>query len=336
MRSHFVAFVVVIVMPLASEAATLKVPQQYGSIQAAIDAASDGDVIRVAAGTYSVNLSIEGKALSLIGAGADTTIRDGGARDHVILAQGVPAGAVTIAGFTIRNGFAGDSDTPSLGGGLLALDAPVIVRDNTFTGNSACMGLALTVQGRSVTLLRNKIVANTHPSGCGWEAVALLLEGDSLVDQNVIADNPASGVLINTAAKATVRRNIIRNNTEDPSIAARGWGGLGSSDYLVALVLENNLFENNSGSSVGGVFLIDAQGGPAIVRNNSFVGNSGPYASGLMLSQAFYTGFDISSNLFADDFGVPEIECGGVSIGKGNVFAAAAAPALAPGCSFAQ
>lgn len=336
-RSHFLSFAVIAAIPMASGAATLKVPQQYGSVQAAIDAASNGDVIRVAAGTYSENLNIDGKGLSLIGAGAETTILDGGRRERVIRVQSsVPVGAVTIAGFTIRNGSAGGGEVPSYGGGLWASDVDVIVRDNKFTGNSACMGLALLVQGRSVTLLRNKIVANTAPSGCAFEAVALLLEGDSVVDQNVIADHPSAGVLLNTTAKAIVRRNIIRNNTEDPAIAGRGWGGFGSSSYLAQLVLENNLFEHNSGSIVGGVFLTGAETGPVITRNNSFVGNNGPYASGIMLSLPLYTGLDVSSNLFADEGGVAEIECGGSTIGKGNVFAAASAPPLAPGCSFAQ
>jgi hypothetical protein len=101
------------------------------------------------------------------------------------------------------------------------------------------------------------------------------------------------------------------------------------------LVLENNLFEHNTGAVMGGAFLGDAENGTVSARNNSFVGNNGPYASAIMLSPVFQTGFDIASNLLADDNGIAEIDCGGIPIGKNNVFGSSTTPALAPGCSFA-
>jgi predicted outer membrane repeat protein len=59
----------------------LKVPQQYATIQAAIDASSKGDRILVASGTYSgsgnVNLDFRGKAITVQGAGYVSTIIDG-------------------------------------------------------------------------------------------------------------------------------------------------------------------------------------------------------------------------------------------------------------------
>ena len=64
---------------LVALADEIAVPGEYPTIQLAIDNANDGDVIVIASGTYSENLTIgAGKALTLRGAGPTATILDGG------------------------------------------------------------------------------------------------------------------------------------------------------------------------------------------------------------------------------------------------------------------
>src|SRR5512133_3107189 len=73
----------------------ITVPNDFPSVQAAIDAAVPGDIIRVRAGTYVENLTLN-KPVSLIAESFDqinpvnnTTIIDGGGKGPAIL---IPAG----------------------------------------------------------------------------------------------------------------------------------------------------------------------------------------------------------------------------------------------------
>ena len=55
-------------------ATTLNVPSEYPTIQAAVDAAADGDSIVAAAGSYTeLWIRIAGKKLLIVGAGRDAT-----------------------------------------------------------------------------------------------------------------------------------------------------------------------------------------------------------------------------------------------------------------------
>ncbi len=82
----------------------LHVPGEFETIQAAVDAAVDGDSVLIAAGTYNESVSLKGKTLSLIGEGPDVTILDGTGLVTTILA--FPAGSgrgTTVKGLSVRN-----------------------------------------------------------------------------------------------------------------------------------------------------------------------------------------------------------------------------------------
>lgn len=62
---------------------TIKVPSDYSTIQAAINAAINGDTISVSAGTYNENIIID-KSIKLIGESVGNTIIDGKGKDNAI------------------------------------------------------------------------------------------------------------------------------------------------------------------------------------------------------------------------------------------------------------
>jgi pectin methylesterase-like acyl-CoA thioesterase len=64
------------IQPAKAAPITIIVPDDYPMIQQAVDAASNGDTILVRAGTYTGDVVISDKSISLVGQGAaNTTVR---------------------------------------------------------------------------------------------------------------------------------------------------------------------------------------------------------------------------------------------------------------------
>jgi len=113
---------------------TIYVPGDYPSIQAGIDAASSGDTVQVAPGTYHENITMKsGVVIQGAGAGDDPSIHsiiDGGATGSVVTAIEVDS-AAKLDGFTITNG------DKANGGGMYNYSSSPTVTNCTFSGNSA-------------------------------------------------------------------------------------------------------------------------------------------------------------------------------------------------------
>lgn len=96
----FLSLLDMLYIPTSANHSTISVPQDYPTIQQALDAAEPGEEIRVAAGEYEEHITVE-KSLTLIGEGPDTTIIDGKGTNNVVT---VRANNVKINGFTVKNG----------------------------------------------------------------------------------------------------------------------------------------------------------------------------------------------------------------------------------------
>jgi hypothetical protein len=136
-------------------AETINVPGDHDSIQAAIDAASNGDVIEVAAGTWVERLDPAGKAITVRGttdaSGDPITIVDGDAGGSVITIDNNEAMDSTVfENLVIRNGTGTDKFGQTHGGGIFVdFGDGVTIRNCHILDNEAEKGGGLFCWGYS-------------------------------------------------------------------------------------------------------------------------------------------------------------------------------------------
>jgi hypothetical protein len=120
-----------------------EVPGEYPTIQAAINAASDGDEIIVAPETYTEAIDFMGKAVTVrSSAGADETVisATGLAKSVITCANDEGPDSVLI-GFTITGGEGTARGFDLVGGGAYVYGASPTIIDCVFTGNYADAGV---------------------------------------------------------------------------------------------------------------------------------------------------------------------------------------------------
>ncbi len=179
------------------------------TIAAALAAAGAGDTIRVAAGTYVENLTLDKNVVLEGGWNVPLTIRDpqnfvstiqaAATGDSVVVIIGNAADPAlstpTIDGFTITGGRA-DLAPGEPGGGLRILDSHAVVRNNTISGNRAeFSGGGVRVENGAPLIENNRIVDNivVIPVGGGFGGGVQLEQTQATLRGNRIADNRVEG-----------------------------------------------------------------------------------------------------------------------------------------------
>ena len=135
----FFALVATAIAVAPTAAAIRNVPGDYPTIQAALNASTFGDIVRVAPGTYFESLVMgpaqNGVTLESTGGAAVTTI-DGNNVQRVFTCTSL--GPVTVVrGFTIAHGRAQPGTGNNLGGGFHLTDADLRIEDNIIRNNFA-------------------------------------------------------------------------------------------------------------------------------------------------------------------------------------------------------
>jgi len=296
----------------------------YSTIQAAVDAAGDGDVIRVAAGAYA------GVQARPVPAGYPSPPASGTVAQVVYISK-----TVTIqGGYTTTNGFAGPPDPAAnpttldalgqgrvlfitgevnptveglriiggdagwlggsiggwpVGGGVYAISTTATISNCWLFGNTAMVGGGLYLYESDATLSGNAVFSNTAYNGGGlhlWDSAATLIS-------NTITFNTAyywgGGLNLENSA-ATLSDNTIAANT-----AGYDGGGLYLAGSDVTLS-GNSVLTNTASGDGGGLRLYDSA---ATLSDNTISANTAGYDGGglyLWDSAATLNGNIVNSN----------------------------------------
>ena len=238
--------------------ATLLVPSQYLTIQAAINAAAtSGWTIQVAPGTYNEAIDFKGKAITVkaTGARASTIIDGTGLTTSVVRAVTGETSATVLQGFTIRNGPIGSaSSTYRLGGGMFISNASPTIRDCAFTANQSAYG------GGMYALYSNSLVENctfSQNSGSADGGGVQLFGGSPIVRNCVVSNNTAGNrgggfhVVQHNTGAATLDGCTISGNRSNVSDG----GGISMAPLAGAaekFLVSNCTITNNSAQERGG------------------------------------------------------------------------------------
>jgi parallel beta-helix repeat protein len=293
------------IQPVRTSPMTITVPDDYPTIQQAINNANEGDIAYVKAGTYYENVVVN-KTVLLIGENKEDTIIDGNNTDWEVIK--IMANNTIVSGFTVKNSsWFGIQIWNSFGSTIRdnnVIDTFYGIRLDQSTSNSIIgntvksnrfMGILL--GSSSNNILRYNEMAN-NPQNFGVWGISISDFINDVDTSNTVNGKPvyywinqhnrqipadAGVVMVVNSSKIIVKNLTLRNNDHGVYFAYT------SSSFIERNVVTNNtygidLFQSFNNTISGNVALQNSEGismrfasNNNIVRNNSVIASSGVY-----------------------------------------------------------
>lgn len=301
MKSTCLCLVLVLAFTCLGYADIIHVPGDYLTIQAGIDAASDGDTVLVADGIYNgvgnKNLDFKGKAITVTSEnGAETCIIDCEADGRGFIFQSGEGEESVVSGFTLKNGSVDD------GGGILCNNSSPTITNNIITNNlAAWAGGGIDCSWGSSATITNNTITKNRANGHGGGGI-FLEKSSPIIDNNIITNNSAAanggGIFCYNNSSPNITNNNLSDNSAD-------WGG-GIRCYAngPSPIITNNIISGNSAIGGGGIdcgwWNDDVPIGPSlIIANNVIHSNSATWNAGISFEKSTLT---IINNTIAHNF----------------------------------
>ncbi len=232
---------VLVLCTVAVSATTIHVPADQPTIQAGINAATNGDTVSVAAGTYPGDIVFSGKSLALISQDGPSFTTIAGR----ISAINNESSAARVQGFTVQRTGAEAFDVNS---------------DLQIRGNSIVNSLyGVVVGGGSPDIIGNRFEGHSR----AIEAVSSSTTDQLIVDSNVFTSNTSDVLVLQWNGTALIRYNLFHDNHPGTIYSAIY---LASSQLSEPSEIANNTIVFNENGIVGPM--------PAVVRNNIIAFNA--------------------------------------------------------------
>jgi serine protease len=179
-------------LTITAPAATIHVPADQPTIQQAINASNNGDLILVSPGTYFEHVDYHGKAILIRSiAGPVQTIIDGNNTGTVVKFQMGEGAQSVLAGFTIQHGSA------DFGAGIMQFKASPTITQNIFQNNAQGVGgfgAAIGGDNSSPVIEGNTFMANTCDTQFLSGVVSFINSSSPLIINNIFAWNPCRAI----------------------------------------------------------------------------------------------------------------------------------------------
>jgi len=237
-------------------------PGCFATVQAAVDAAQDGDTIQIGPGTFAGGITIA-KSVNVVGAGAGrTTIRGGGPVLTIGKPDSVDHPIVSISRLTITGGLNDSAPLPfaALGGGVWipsgtnnSTGATVSISDSVIAGNRAAPETTDTFCGYPCGFALGGGIFNAGTLTVTDTRITDNVSGSAATDGSVASAAAGGGIVNGFQGSLTIQRSFVTDNraaVNAPNGRNTDAGGISSAGTMT---IEDSRVSGNTSTVVAAV-----------------------------------------------------------------------------------